>query len=57
MMCVEAFEVFLCIVPSSGCLVLCLCLSVFTLLLQSLWVPLEMTKDESAGKSTEEQGT
>ncbi|XP_039991668.1 alpha-1,6-mannosylglycoprotein 6-beta-N-acetylglucosaminyltransferase B-like [Xiphias gladius] len=42
--------------PRSGCLVLCLCLSVFTLLLQSLWVPLEMTKDEPAGRSPEEQG-
>uniref|UniRef100_A0A3Q1IY38 alpha-1,6-mannosyl-glycoprotein 6-beta-N-acetylglucosaminyltransferase n=1 Tax=Anabas testudineus TaxID=64144 RepID=A0A3Q1IY38_ANATE len=41
--------------PRSGCLVLCLCLSVFTLLLQSLWVPIEMTKDESVGRSTEEQ--
>ncbi|XP_040885175.1 alpha-1,6-mannosylglycoprotein 6-beta-N-acetylglucosaminyltransferase B-like [Toxotes jaculatrix] len=42
--------------PRSGCLVLCLCLSVFTLLLQSLWVPLEVTKDEPAGRSPEEQG-
>ncbi|XP_031699688.1 alpha-1,6-mannosylglycoprotein 6-beta-N-acetylglucosaminyltransferase B-like isoform X1 [Anarrhichthys ocellatus] len=42
--------------PRSGCLVLCLCLSVFTLLLQSLWVPLEMTRDEPAGRSPEEQG-
>ncbi|XP_042253867.1 alpha-1,6-mannosylglycoprotein 6-beta-N-acetylglucosaminyltransferase B-like [Thunnus maccoyii] len=42
--------------PRSGCLVLCLCLSVFTLLLQSLWVPLEMTREEPAGRSPEEQG-
>ncbi|XP_034049796.1 alpha-1,6-mannosylglycoprotein 6-beta-N-acetylglucosaminyltransferase B-like [Thalassophryne amazonica] len=38
------------------CLVLCLGLSVFTLLLQSFLVPLEMTRDEPAGKSPEEQG-
>ncbi|KAM9837962.1 alpha-1,6-mannosylglycoprotein 6-beta-N-acetylglucosaminyltransferase B-like [Aulostomus maculatus] len=42
--------------PRSGCLVLCLGLSVFTLLLQSLWVPLEMTRDEPTGRSPEEQG-
>ncbi|XP_041828923.1 alpha-1,6-mannosylglycoprotein 6-beta-N-acetylglucosaminyltransferase B-like isoform X2 [Melanotaenia boesemani] len=42
--------------PRSGCLVLCLCLSLITLLLQSLWVPLEMSGDEAAGKSPEEQG-
>ncbi|XP_060884626.1 alpha-1,6-mannosylglycoprotein 6-beta-N-acetylglucosaminyltransferase B-like [Labrus mixtus] len=42
--------------PRSGCLVLCLCLSVLTLLLQSLWVPTEMTSDEPAGRSPEEQG-
>ncbi|XP_068610972.1 alpha-1,6-mannosylglycoprotein 6-beta-N-acetylglucosaminyltransferase B-like [Brachionichthys hirsutus] len=42
--------------PRSGCLVLCLCLSVFTLLLQSLWVPPEMTRHEPAGRSPEEQG-
>eukprot|EP00064_Thunnus_orientalis_P017953 superscaffoldBa00003969_g18039 len=42
--------------PRSGCLVLCLCLSVFTLLLQSLWEPLEMTREEPAGRSPEEQG-
>ncbi|XP_026172096.1 alpha-1,6-mannosylglycoprotein 6-beta-N-acetylglucosaminyltransferase B-like [Mastacembelus armatus] len=42
--------------PRSGCLVLCLCLSVLTLLLQSLWVPGEMTIDEPAGRSPEEQG-
>ncbi|KAK5599323.1 hypothetical protein CRENBAI_022912 [Crenichthys baileyi] len=43
--------------PRSGCLVLCLCLSVATLLLQSLWVPLEMTRGEAAaaGKSPDEQ--
>lgn len=46
-----------CSVPSSGCLVLCLCLSVLTLLLQSLWVPLETTRDEAAGRSPEEHGT
>lgn len=44
-------------VPSSGCLVLCLCLSVLTLLLQSLWVPLETPRDEAAGRSPEEHGT
>ncbi|CAB1443961.1 unnamed protein product [Pleuronectes platessa] len=42
--------------PRSGCLVLCLCLSALTLLLQSLWVPHEMTKDEPAGRSPEDQG-
>lgn len=42
--------------PRSGCLVLCLCLSVFTLLLQSLWVPLEMSRGGAAGRSPEEQG-
>ncbi|XP_047464381.1 alpha-1,6-mannosylglycoprotein 6-beta-N-acetylglucosaminyltransferase B-like [Mugil cephalus] len=42
--------------PRSGCLVLCLCLSVVTLLMQSLWVPLEGTRDEPAGRSPEEQG-
>ncbi|XP_076616798.1 alpha-1,6-mannosylglycoprotein 6-beta-N-acetylglucosaminyltransferase B-like [Chaetodon auriga] len=42
--------------PRSGCLVLCLCLSVVTLLLQSLWVPHEVTRDEPAGRSPEEQG-
>ncbi|XP_035521951.1 alpha-1,6-mannosylglycoprotein 6-beta-N-acetylglucosaminyltransferase B-like [Morone saxatilis] len=42
--------------PRSGCLVLCLCMSVLTLLLQSLWVPLEMPRDEPAGRSPEEQG-
>ncbi|XP_056286643.1 alpha-1,6-mannosylglycoprotein 6-beta-N-acetylglucosaminyltransferase B-like isoform X3 [Pseudoliparis swirei] len=41
--------------PRSGCLVLCLCLSVFTLLLQSLWVPLEMSRGGAAGRSPEEQ--
>ena len=49
-------EVSLCIMPSSGCLVFCLCLSVLTLLLQSLWVPPEIPKDEPAGRSPEEQG-
>lgn len=49
-------EVSLCIAPSSGCLVLCLCLSVFTLLLQTLWVPLETTLEEPAGRSPEERG-
>uniref|UniRef100_H2LSD8 alpha-1,6-mannosyl-glycoprotein 6-beta-N-acetylglucosaminyltransferase n=2 Tax=Oryzias latipes TaxID=8090 RepID=H2LSD8_ORYLA len=42
--------------PRSGCLVLCLCLSLITLLLQSLWVPLEMTQNEAAGRFPEEQG-
>ncbi|XP_045924769.1 alpha-1,6-mannosylglycoprotein 6-beta-N-acetylglucosaminyltransferase B-like isoform X4 [Micropterus dolomieu] len=41
--------------PRSGCLVLCLCLSVFSLLLQSLWMPLEMSRDEPSGRSPEEQ--
>ncbi|XP_069547628.1 alpha-1,6-mannosylglycoprotein 6-beta-N-acetylglucosaminyltransferase B-like [Brachyistius frenatus] len=40
----------------SGCLVLCLCLSVVTLLLQGLWAPIEMTRDEPAGRSPEEKG-
>ncbi|XP_061564375.1 alpha-1,6-mannosylglycoprotein 6-beta-N-acetylglucosaminyltransferase B-like [Cololabis saira] len=42
--------------PRSGCLVICLCMSLVTLLLQSLWVPLEMTGDEVAGRSPEEHG-
>ncbi|KAF3704509.1 Alpha-1,6-mannosylglycoprotein 6-beta-N-acetylglucosaminyltransferase B [Channa argus] len=42
--------------PRSGLLVLCLCLSVFALLLQSLWVPPETTKNEPAGRSPEEHG-
>lgn len=42
--------------PSSGCLAFCLCLSVLTLLLQSLWVPLEVTSDEPAGRSPEQHG-
>ncbi|CAN9509116.1 unnamed protein product [Ophioblennius macclurei] len=42
--------------PRSGCLVLCLFLSVVTLLLQSLLVPLETTSDEPAGRSPEERG-
>ncbi|XP_010784717.1 alpha-1,6-mannosylglycoprotein 6-beta-N-acetylglucosaminyltransferase B-like [Notothenia coriiceps] len=42
--------------PRSGCLVLCLGLSAFTLLLQSLWVPAEITSEEPAGRSPEEQG-
>ncbi|XP_075890546.1 alpha-1,6-mannosylglycoprotein 6-beta-N-acetylglucosaminyltransferase B-like [Nelusetta ayraudi] len=41
--------------PRSGCLVFCLCLSVLTLLLQSLWVPLEVSSDEPAGRSPEQQ--
>ncbi|XP_068162098.1 alpha-1,6-mannosylglycoprotein 6-beta-N-acetylglucosaminyltransferase B-like [Antennarius striatus] len=41
--------------PRSGCLVLCLGLSAFTLLLQSLWVPPEMTRHEQDGRSPEEQ--
>lgn len=46
----------LCFLPFSGCLVVCLCLSVFTLLLQSLWVPPEITRDELTWRSPEEQG-
>ncbi|XP_076008187.1 alpha-1,6-mannosylglycoprotein 6-beta-N-acetylglucosaminyltransferase B-like [Genypterus blacodes] len=42
--------------PRSGCLVLCLCVSVLTMMLQNLWVPLEMSRDETAGRSPEEQG-
>ncbi|KAL6095152.1 uncharacterized protein ACO6RY_16412 [Pungitius sinensis] len=42
--------------PRSGCLVLCLCLSVITLLLQTLWVPLETTLEEPPGRSPEERG-
>ncbi|KAM3591924.1 uncharacterized protein V6R79_009561 [Siganus canaliculatus] len=42
--------------PRSGCLVLCLCLSLCTLLLQSLWMPLEMSREEPAGRSPDEQG-
>lgn len=52
----EAIVYMLLCVPSSGCLVFCLCLSVLTLLLQGLWVPLEMSSDEPAGRSPEEQG-
>ncbi|XP_077359879.1 alpha-1,6-mannosylglycoprotein 6-beta-N-acetylglucosaminyltransferase B-like isoform X2 [Festucalex cinctus] len=37
--------------PRSGCLVLCLGLSAFTLLLQTLWVPLELSTDDPAGRS------
>ncbi|XP_013863683.1 alpha-1,6-mannosylglycoprotein 6-beta-N-acetylglucosaminyltransferase B [Austrofundulus limnaeus] len=39
----------------SGCLLLCLGLSLVTLLLQSLWVPTEPTHDKTAGRSPEEQ--
>ncbi|XP_037546794.1 alpha-1,6-mannosylglycoprotein 6-beta-N-acetylglucosaminyltransferase B-like [Nematolebias whitei] len=39
----------------SGCLLLCVGLSLLTLLLQSLWVPPELTRDEAAGRSPEEQ--
>ncbi|XP_023862521.1 alpha-1,6-mannosylglycoprotein 6-beta-N-acetylglucosaminyltransferase B-like [Salvelinus sp. IW2-2015] len=44
--------------PRSGCLVLCLSVSLLTLLLQSLWVPPEMAREEpaGAGRSPEEQG-
>ncbi|KAM4624498.1 alpha-1,6-mannosylglycoprotein 6-beta-N-acetylglucosaminyltransferase B-like [Polymixia lowei] len=42
--------------PRSGCLVLCLCLSVVTLVLQSLWVPAEMSRAEPAGRLPEEEG-
>uniref|UniRef100_A0A8C6TAZ1 alpha-1,6-mannosyl-glycoprotein 6-beta-N-acetylglucosaminyltransferase n=1 Tax=Neogobius melanostomus TaxID=47308 RepID=A0A8C6TAZ1_9GOBI len=41
--------------PRSGCLLLCLCISVLTLMLQSFWVPLEMTTDEPTGRSREVQ--
>ncbi|XP_054913687.1 alpha-1,6-mannosylglycoprotein 6-beta-N-acetylglucosaminyltransferase B-like [Poeciliopsis prolifica] len=42
--------------PRSGCLVLCLCVSVVTLLLQGLWVPPERTRSETAaGKSPDEK--
>ncbi|XP_054624272.1 alpha-1,6-mannosylglycoprotein 6-beta-N-acetylglucosaminyltransferase B-like [Dunckerocampus dactyliophorus] len=40
--------------PRSGCLVLCLGLSAVTMLLQSLWVPLEMSTYEPAGRSPAE---
>ncbi|XP_061612604.1 alpha-1,6-mannosylglycoprotein 6-beta-N-acetylglucosaminyltransferase B-like [Phyllopteryx taeniolatus] len=40
--------------PRSGCLVLCLGLSAFSLLLQSLWVPLEISKDDPVGRSPAE---
>ncbi|XP_077482582.1 alpha-1,6-mannosylglycoprotein 6-beta-N-acetylglucosaminyltransferase B-like [Stigmatopora argus] len=40
--------------PRSGCLVICLGLSACTLLLQSLWVPLEMSMDDNAGGSRAE---
>ncbi|XP_061912651.1 alpha-1,6-mannosylglycoprotein 6-beta-N-acetylglucosaminyltransferase B-like [Entelurus aequoreus] len=43
--------------PRSGCLLLCLGLSAFTLLLQNLWVPQEMSTYEPAGRSpAEDQG-
>ncbi|XP_077407193.1 alpha-1,6-mannosylglycoprotein 6-beta-N-acetylglucosaminyltransferase B-like [Vanacampus margaritifer] len=43
--------------PRSGCLVLCLGLSAFTLLLQTLWVPRELSTDDPAGRSpSEDQG-
>ncbi|KAJ7984537.1 hypothetical protein DPEC_G00355830 [Dallia pectoralis] len=45
--------------PRSGCLVLCLSFSLLALLLQSLWVPPDVTKEGTlvgAGRSPEEQG-
>ncbi|XP_055006293.1 alpha-1,6-mannosylglycoprotein 6-beta-N-acetylglucosaminyltransferase B-like [Boleophthalmus pectinirostris] len=42
--------------PRSGCLLLCLCMSVLTLILQTFWVPLEMTPDEMTGRSLEGHG-
>ncbi|XP_059892565.1 alpha-1,6-mannosylglycoprotein 6-beta-N-acetylglucosaminyltransferase B-like [Gadus macrocephalus] len=41
--------------PRSGCLLICLCVSVGTLLLQSLWVPGEESEVTPAGRSPEEQ--
>uniref|UniRef100_A0AAV2LI56 alpha-1,6-mannosyl-glycoprotein 6-beta-N-acetylglucosaminyltransferase n=1 Tax=Knipowitschia caucasica TaxID=637954 RepID=A0AAV2LI56_KNICA len=41
--------------PRSGCLLLCLCVSLLTLMLQSFWVPLEMARDEPGGRSPEGQ--
>ncbi|XP_037134392.1 alpha-1,6-mannosylglycoprotein 6-beta-N-acetylglucosaminyltransferase B-like isoform X2 [Syngnathus acus] len=43
--------------PRSGCLVLCLGVSAFTLLLQTFWVPLEMSTHDPAGRSpADDQG-
>lgn len=42
--------------PSSGCLLLCLCLSVLTMLLQNLWMPLDIPRDDATGRSPQEQG-
>lgn len=42
---------------SSGCLLLCLGLSVLTMLLQNLWMPLDISPDEPTGRSPEEQGS
>lgn len=42
--------------PPSGCLLLCLGLSVLTMLLQNLWMPYDTTPDELTGRSPEEQG-
>lgn len=41
---------------SSGCLLLCLCVSVLTMLLQNLWMPLDITRDDATGRSPQEQG-
>ncbi|KAK7919715.1 hypothetical protein WMY93_010999 [Mugilogobius chulae] len=41
--------------PRSGCLLLCLSMSVLTLMMQSFWIPVEMTLDESTGKTVEGQ--
>lgn len=40
----------------SGCLLLCLCLSVLTMLLQNLWMPPDITRDDPTGRSPEEEG-
>ncbi|XP_046888560.1 alpha-1,6-mannosylglycoprotein 6-beta-N-acetylglucosaminyltransferase B-like [Hypomesus transpacificus] len=42
--------------PRSGCLGLCLCVSVLTLLLQGLWVPPEGAREEPAVGASEEHG-
>lgn len=41
--------------PPSGCLLLCLGLSVLTMLLQNLWIPLDISRDEPTGRSPEEK--
>lgn len=42
--------------PPSGCLLLCLLLSVLTLLLQNLWMPPDITRDDATGRSPQEHG-